>query len=349
MLRSLFHYPLPRELIAQSPLERRGSSRLLSLDGNSGALLDGIFADLPNLLLPGDLLVFNDTRVIRARLQGFKFSGGAVEVLVERILDERHALAHIRASKSPRTGGRLRLEDQIVVTVRGRRGELFELHFEGSLPVMEILERHGRIPLPPYIDRSADANDADRYQTVYALHPGAVAAPTAGLHFDRRILDTLLEKGVEQAFVTLHVGAGTFQPVRAERIEDHTIHGEIAVVGAQVCQQIEAARDRGGRIVAVGTTTLRALESASQGSEIRPFHGETRLFVYPGYRFRCVDMLLTNFHLPESTLLMLVAAFAGYDNTMRAYHHAVAQRYRFFSYGDAMLISRRLKSDNIYP
>jgi len=341
MLRSDFYFDLPQELIAQHPPAQRGASRLLVLDGNSGTVGDRVFADLPELLHPGDLLVFNDTRVIPARLYGRKPSGGRVEVLVERLLDEHRALAHVHASKPPRPGGRLRLDGDIEVTVLGREEALFELLFDSPQPVLEILERHGHVPLPPYITRLDDAEDADRYQTVYARRPGAVAAPTAGLHFDQELMDSLTAAGIGQCFVTLHVGAGTFQPVRATRIEDHSMHGEITEVSAAVCEQVRTTRVRGGRIIAVGTTAVRSLESACQGGEIQPFHGETRIFIYPGYQFRCVDALVTNFHLPESTLLMLVAAFAGYEHVMQAYRHAIAQRYRFFSYGDAMFITRR--------
>jgi S-adenosylmethionine:tRNA ribosyltransferase-isomerase len=344
MLRSAFHFDLPPELIAQYPPEQRGASRLLVLEGDSGALQDSVFSRLPELLHPGDLLVFNDTRVIPARLYGRKATGGKVEVLVERLLDGQRVLAHVRASKPPRAGSQLRLDGQVTVTVLGRTGELFELRFDTTQAVLDILEQHGRVPLPPYITRPAEPVDAARYQTVYARRPGAVAAPTAGLHFDPALLETLQARGVDQAFVTLHVGAGTFQPVRARHIEDHVMHGELVEVSATVCEQVRATRRRGGRVVAVGTTAVRSLESACRDGDIRPLHGETRLFIYPGYRFRCVDALVTNFHLPESTLLMLVAAFAGHATIMRAYHHAVARRYRFFSYGDAMLITRRISS-----
>jgi S-adenosylmethionine:tRNA ribosyltransferase-isomerase len=344
MLRGDFHYELPPELIAQYPAEARSGSRLLTLDGNCGAVSDRLFTHLPELLQAGDLLVFNDTRVIPARLQGRKDSGGKVEVLVERLLDDQHALAQLRASKPPQPGSRLHLDGDTTVTVLGRRGEFFELHFAAPLPVSAVLEKYGHVPLPPYIARAPDRLDGERYQTVYARHPGAVAAPTAGLHFDRQFLDRLTAQGINQAFVTLHVGAGSFQPVRAERIADHVMHGEIASVTQQTCEQIRTTRSRGGRIVAVGTTSLRALETACQGGEPRPFQGETRLFIYPGYRFQLVDALLTNFHLPESTLLMLVAAFAGYENTMHAYQHAVAQGYRFFSFGDAMFVTRHCQT-----
>ena len=341
MLRSDFHFDLPAELIAQHPPERRGTSRLLTLDGNTGALHDSMFNDLPDWLRPDDLLVFNDTRVIPARLYGRKTTGGNVEVLIERLLDEHYALAHIRASKSPKPGSQLLLGGQVMVMVVGRAGDLFKLRFDTQQPLLEILEHHGHVPLPPYITRAGDVMDAERYQTVYARRPGAVAAPTAGLHFDQALLDRLTAHGIEQAFVTLHVGAGTFQPVRVEQVENHIMHSEIVAVNARVCEQLRAAHARGGRVVAVGTTTVRSLETACQGGDIQPCHTETRMFIYPGYRFRCVDALVTNFHLPESTLLMLVAAFAGHKNIMRAYQHAVNRCYRFFSYGDAMFITRR--------
>jgi len=341
MRRRDFYFELPEELIAQQPLPQRSASRLLALDGDSGRLWDLQFNDLPDLLRPGDLLVFNDTRVIPARLYGHKVSGGKIEILIERLLDEYRALAHVRASKSPRVGARLVLAGGVLVTVLGRQGDLFELGFAGTQPLLEILDRHGDVPLPPYIVRPADAGDADRYQTVYARRPGAVAAPTAGLHFDQPLLDRLAGVGVRQEFVTLHVGAGTFQPVRAERIREHRMHAELAEVNAHVCEQVRAARAQGGRIVAVGTTAVRSLETACRRGDIKPFQGETDLFIYPGYRFRCVDAMVTNFHLPESTLLMLVAAFAGYQPVMHAYRHAVARCYRFFSYGDAMFVTRR--------
>jgi S-adenosylmethionine:tRNA ribosyltransferase-isomerase len=344
MLRRAFHFNLPPELIAQYPPEQRGTSRLLVLEGDSGVLRDSVFSRLPELLRPGDLLVFNDTRVIPARLYGRKATGGKVEVLVERLLDEQRVLAQLRTSKPPQAGSQLQLDGQLTVTVLGRAGDLFELRFDTTQAVLPILEQHGQIPLPPYITRAAEAIDTERYQTIYARHPGAVAAPTAGLHFDQSLLETLQNRGIAQAFVTLHVGAGTFQPVRVEHIEDHIMHSEWVEVSATVCEQVRATRQRGGRVVAVGTTVLRSLESACQAGEIQPLQAETRLFIYPGYRFRCVDVLVTNFHLPESTLLMLVAAFAGHANILRAYQHAIAKRYRFFSYGDAMLISRHTDS-----
>ncbi|MCU0808609.1 MAG: tRNA preQ1(34) S-adenosylmethionine ribosyltransferase-isomerase QueA [Candidatus Contendobacter sp.] len=341
MRRQDFYYDLPPELIAQQPPARRGDSRLLTLDGASGELGDRWFRNLPELLQPGDLLVFNDTRVIPARLFGRKASGGRFEILIERLLDERRALVHLHASKSPKPGGALRFDAGFTATVLGRHGELFEISLDGDEPWLALLERHGQTPLPPYIRRPPTPEDRERYQTIYARQPGAVAAPTAGLHFDQELLDRLAEQGIEQVFVTLHVGAGTFQPVRVEHIEEHVMHGEWIEVGAATCERIAAARARGGRVIAVGTTVARALETAAQNGGIQPWCGQTRIFIYPGYRFRCVDALITNFHLPESTLLMLVAALAGRAATLNAYRYAVEQRYRFFSYGDAMFITRR--------
>ncbi|MHA3904699.1 tRNA preQ1(34) S-adenosylmethionine ribosyltransferase-isomerase QueA [Castellaniella sp. WN] len=334
---SQFDYELPPELIAQHPAERRDASRLLHLDG-AGRPHDRRFTDLPGLLRAGDLLVFNDTRVIKARLRGRKDSGGQVEVLVERITEPRRALAHVRASKSPRPGTRLILaEDALQAEVLGRRDELFELAFPA--PVLELLERHGSVPLPPYITHGADGEDEARYQTVYADKPGAVAAPTAGLHFDQAMLDRLEAMGVERAFVTLHVGAGTFQPVRVARISEHVMHAERYAVPAETLRRIRETRARGGRVVAVGTTSVRSLEAAARdGDGERACEGDTRLFITPGYRFSNVDALITNFHLPQSTLLMLVSALAGMDPIRHAYAHAVQSRYRFFSYGDAMFI-----------
>jgi S-adenosylmethionine:tRNA ribosyltransferase-isomerase len=340
MQRRDFHYDLPPELIAQYPLPKRSASRMLCLDGSSGAVRDSVFDALAEELHPGDLLVFNDTRVIPARLYGSKASGGRVEVLVERLLDEHRVLAQVRASKSPRPGTMLCLEQRLEVEVLGRDDDLFELRFADPRPVGEVLEAVGRMPLPPYIERAVEPADLERYQTVYAERPGAVAAPTAGLHFDEGLLERLSARGVERAFITLHVGAGTFQPVRAERLEDHRMHAEWVEVSGGVCAQVRAARARGGRVVAVGTTAVRSLETAAQDGDLRTFRGETRLFIHPGFRFRAVDALITNFHLPESTLLMLVCAFGGYEAVMSAYRHAVAQRYRFFSYGDAMFVSR---------
>ncbi len=336
-----FHYALPPELIAQHPPARRGDSRLLALDGASGELRDRLFRELPELLRPNDLLVFNDTRVIPARLFGRKTSGGRIEILVERLLDQRRALVHLHASKSPKPGGALLFDAGFAATVLGRHGELFEIGLDGDGPWLALLERHGQVPLPPYIHREPIPEDRERYQTVYARQPGAVAAPTAGLHFDPALLDQLDVMGVARAFITLHVGAGTFQPLRVEQIDEHVMHAEQIEVGAEVCERIRVARTRGGRVIAVGTTAVRALETAARDSDIQPWRGETRIFIYPGYRFRAVDALITNFHLPESTLLMLVAAFAGHTETLNAYRHAVEQRYRFFSYGDAMFLTRR--------
>ena len=335
---SQFDYELPSELIAQAPAARRDASRLLRLDAGGG-LHDLRFLDLPTLLRAGDLLVFNDTRVIKARLHGRKASGGRVEVLVERITGPRQALAHVRASKSPGPGTRLAFAGGVFeAEVAGREGELFDLRFPDR--VLELLERHGEVPLPPYITHAADAGDENRYQTVYADKPGAVAAPTAGLHFDEAMLERLDAQGVGRAFVTLHVGAGTFQPVRVSRVRDHVMHAERYVVPADTLRRVRETRAAGGRIVAVGTTSVRALEAAAAqgGDEDSPREGDTRLFITPGYAFACVDALITNFHLPQSTLLMLVSALAGMEPIRRAYAHAVRSRYRFFSYGDAMFI-----------
>ena len=334
-----FHFDLPDELIARYPLKERSASRLLSLDGLSGDTRHLRFTDLPGLLQPGDLLVFNDTRVIPARLFGRKETGGQVEVLVERVLGEHDILAHVRASKALKEGQKVLLEDGTALRMSGRDDALFHLQCDSDEPVLEVLERIGHMPLPPYVDRPDESSDRERYQTVYAREAGAVAAPTAGLHFDDRTLAELESRGIETAFVTLHVGAGTFQPVRVEGIEDHVMHSEVAHVSQETVDAVNAARARGGRVVAVGTTSVRSLESASRGGVVRPFQGETDIFIYPGYRFQAVDAMVTNFHLPESTLIMLVSAFAGYQNVMSAYQAAVAERYRFFSYGDAMFIT----------
>lgn len=336
-----FQFELPDELIARYPLEQRSASRLLCVDGNSGALAHRVFSDIEQLLEPGDLLVFNDTRVIPARLFGQKDSGGKIELLVERVTGTDQALVHLRASRAPKPGTRLLLEGGIEAEVAGRQDNLFELRFDIQQPLVEVLEQFGHMPLPPYMKREDQLSDRERYQTVYNRKPGAVAAPTAGLHFDEPLLQRLAEKGIETAFVTLHVGAGTFQPVKVERVEEHHMHSEHIEVSAQVCEAVRAARARGKRVVAVGTTSVRCLESASRNGEIAPFSGETDIFIYPGYAFRSVDALITNFHLPESTLLMLVSAFAGYDHMMNAYRTAVAERYRFFSYGDAMFLTRQ--------
>jgi S-adenosylmethionine:tRNA ribosyltransferase-isomerase len=340
MRRQDFYYDLPNELIARQPASARSGSRLLIVPGTGEALQDARFVDLLAHLHPGDLMVFNDTRVIPARVFGHKPTGGKVEILVERVLAADRVLAHLRASKAPQPGAELCLEDGSRVVVTGRHQALFELYFPGERSVLEVLEAIGHMPLPPYIDRPDAADDRERYQTVYGRNPGAVAAPTAGLHFDEHLLAQLEHKGVASAFVTLHVGAGTFQPVRVDDIRQHTMHSEIMEVSAAVCEQVRAARARGGRVIAVGTTSVRCLESAARSGELRPYAGETDIFIYPGYEFRVVDALVTNFHLPESTLLMLVSAFAGYRRTMAAYRHAVSQGYRFFSYGDAMFLER---------
>ncbi|NIC36705.1 tRNA preQ1(34) S-adenosylmethionine ribosyltransferase-isomerase QueA [Halomonas desiderata] len=344
MQRADFHYELPEELIARYPSERRSDCRLLCVDGESGELAHRRFTDLLELLEPGDLLVFNDTRVIPARLHGHKASGGKVEMLLERPLDAHRGLTHIRSSKSPKPGTELIFEGDVRAVVEGRREALFELRFLGETPLIELLERHGHMPLPPYIDRADELADRDRYQTVYARRDGAVAAPTAGLHFDEPLLERLAAKGVESAFVTLHVGAGTFQPVRADDIREHKMHSEWIEVNEAACAKVRAAQAAGRRVIAVGTTSVRCLESAcakSADGAIAPYSGETDIYIYPGYEWRCVDNLITNFHLPESTLLMLVSSFAGYETIMAAYREAVAERYAFFSYGDAMLLSRK--------
>jgi S-adenosylmethionine:tRNA ribosyltransferase-isomerase len=339
MRRSDFSYELPPHLIAQYPLPARTASRLLCLDRQRGRIEDRQFNDLPELLRPGDLLVLNDTRVLHARLHGIKPTGGKVELLVERMLDEHRALAHGRASKPLQSGQRILLGQGVEAEVLARRDELLEVLFHGPHRLPELLDRIGEMPLPPYIRRAPGIADESRYQTVFARRPGAVAAPTAALHFDEDLLARLRQIGVETASVTLHVGAGTFQPVRTEDLDAHIMHSEHLEVSEQTCVQVRAARSRGARVIAVGTTSVRSLETASQAGAIAPFSGETRLFIRPGYRFRSVDALITNFHLPESTLLMLVCAFAGYEPVMAAYRHAVAQGYRFFSYGDAMLIA----------
>jgi S-adenosylmethionine:tRNA ribosyltransferase-isomerase len=344
-----FSYDLPEKLITQQPEHQRSGSRLLYIDRQRGsAIHDSRFTDLPGFLRAGDLLVFNNTRVIPARLFGHKSTGGKVEILVERLIDDHTMLAHVRASKTPGSGTAIHLDtaanstDSVTFEVNGRRHDLFVLSLrndrEETGTIAAILEKHGHMPLPPYIDRADDAQDFSRYQTVYAEAPGAVAASTAGLHFDEAILERLRAAGIDFAYVTLHVGAGTFQPVRCENILDHRMHSEYVIVPEETVLQCRQARARGGRIVAVGTTAVRSLETASAGGELESYRGETDIFIYPGYQFKSVDALLTNFHLPESTLLMLVCAFAGYDTTMAAYRHAVTQGYRFFSYGDAMLI-----------
>ncbi|KFX06533.1 S-adenosylmethionine:tRNA ribosyltransferase-isomerase [Pectobacterium betavasculorum] len=339
-----FSFELPESLIAHYPQAERSGCRLLSLDGPTGNLTHGVFTDLLEKLNPGDLLVFNNTRVIPARLFGRKVSGGKLEVLVERVLDDHRILAHVRASKAPKPGTELLLGDDesVKVTMVARHDALFELHFDDARDALSILNDIGHMPLPPYIDRPDEDADRELYQTVYSQRPGAVAAPTAGLHFDEPMLAALREKGIEMAFVTLHVGAGTFQPVRVDTIEDHIMHAEYAEVPQDVVDAVLACKARGNRVIAVGTTSVRSLESAAQASQnapIAPFFGDTKIFIYPGYHYRIIDALVTNFHLPESTLIMLVSAFAGYQNTMSAYRQAVAEQYRFFSYGDAMFIT----------
>lgn len=336
-----FDFHLPPELIAQYPAGERASSRLLHLNGTTGEISDRAFRDLVEIVAPGDVMVFNNTRVIKARLAGRKKTGGRIEVLVERVLGRDRALAQVRASHSPREGSTLIIADVIEATVLGRHGEFFELRFDGCDDVFALLEAHGSIPLPPYIERRPGMPDETRYQTIYAREPGAVAAPTAGLHFDEALLAALRLRGVQMAYLTLHVGAGTFQPVRVQDLARHEMHSEWYQVPQETVGAVERARAAGGRVIAVGTTSLRALETAGAGGALRAGYGETKLFIVPGYRFNVVDRLLTNFHLPKSTLLMLVSAFGGMDNIRRAYRHAVEQRYRFFSYGDAMLIERQ--------
>lgn len=333
-----FEFDLPERLIAQYPPEQRGASRLLEV--NSAGLKDSRFADLAGLVREHDLLVLNDTRVLKARLFGEKESGGKVEILVERVLDEHEVLAQVRASKTPQPNSRLWIAEKIAVRVLGRAGEFFHLRFEDAEAVPLLLERHGHLPLPPYITHAAGEEDEARYQTVFAREPGAVAAPTAGLHFGEAMLQALRDKGANIAYVTLHVGAGTFKPVRAENIEEHVMHSERYTIPQATVDAITQARAKGGRVIAVGTTSLRALESAAAGGELASGGGETRIFITPGYTFKVVEILLTNFHLPRSTLLMLVCAFGGMDKMLAAYRHAVKQEYRFFSYGDAMLIER---------
>ena len=333
-----FDFILPERLIAQHPLAQRGASRLLYARGD--VLEDCRFTDLLRLVRPNDVLVLNDTRVIKARLFGNKDSGGRVEVLVERVLDAHEVLAQVRASHSPQAGSLLRLADALTVEVLGREGEFFRLRFTGEDPVLNLLERYGRLPLPPYITHVADEQDEQRYQTVFASVAGAVAAPTAGLHFDAAMLQALRDKGVQIAYVTLHVGAGTFQPVRAVHVHEHAMHSECYEIPQATVDAIAEARAAGGRLIAVGTTSLRALESTAQGGALQAGSSETEIFITPGYRFRVVDALLTNFHLPKSTLLMLVCAFGGMKQMLAAYRHAVEKEYRFFSYGDAMFIER---------
>ena len=352
MRRTDFTFELPEELIAQRPVAERTASHLLVLDGETGATEDKIFTDLSDLLQAGDVLVFNNTQVIPARLHGNKASGGKIEVLVERIVDKHVVLAHLRASKSPKPGSELFFEQGISATVTGREGDLFIVDLkqksQSEKTVLDILNQIGHMPLPPYIQRDDELFDQERYQTVYAEKPGAVAAPTAGLHFDEQMLQHLSDKGIEQIYVTLHVGAGTFQPVRADDLKDHHMHKEWIEVSEENCEKINSAKQQGRRIIAVGTTSVRCLESAAlfsgmfenQEAQLKPYSGETDIFITPGYEFKVIDALVTNFHLSESTLLMLVSAFAGYENIKSAYQHAIKEKYRFFSYGDAMFLTK---------
>jgi S-adenosylmethionine:tRNA ribosyltransferase-isomerase len=364
-----FHYDLPLELIARYPLEKRSASRLLCLDRNTGTLLHHYFSDLSLLISPNDLLVCNNSRVIPARLFGNKETGGRVEILIERILDDHRILAHVRASKTPKPQSillfaknyrqlnssilqrrpaacprdpenrNLNLDlDQVCFEVLNRNQDLFELKCLSSEPVLSIIESIGEIPLPPYFHRSPDESDKERYQTIYAQHKGSVAAPTAGLHFDAELMNQLKNKGIDIGYVTLHVGAGTFAPVRVEHIEEHRMHAEYITVTEALCEQVNRTKARGGRVIAVGTTSARCLETATRSGKIQPYSGDTDIFIYPGFQFQCIDALITNFHLPCSTLLMLVTAFGGYENVMRAYHEAIKEKYRFYSYGDAMFI-----------
>lgn len=346
MRRTDFTFELPENLIAQQPVAERTASRLLVLDGQTGKTEDKVFSDLNSFLQTGDVLVFNNTQVIPARLHGKKSSGGKVEVLVERIVDKHVALAHIRASKSPKPGAELLFEQNISAEVTGRDGDLFIVNFNNrDETVLDVLNKIGHMPLPPYIQRDDESFDQERYQTVYAEKPGAVAAPTAGLHFDDQMLQNLLDKGIEQVHVTLHVGAGTFQPVRADDLKDHHMHKEWIELSAENAEKINKAKKDGRRVIAVGTTSVRCLESSALFSknegQLEPYTGETDIFITPGYEFKVVDALVTNFHLSESTLLMLVSAFAGYENIKDAYQHAIKEKYRFFSYGDAMFLTRK--------
>ncbi len=349
MQRQDFNYQLPECLIAKQPTAERSGSRLLQLDGSSGDLSNKQFNDVLDLLRPGDLMVFNDTRVIPARLYGQKTTGGKLEILVERVLSESAVLAHVRSSKSPKSGTQIILSNGVELTVKGRQEALFELEFPAGLNVLDVLDDIGHMPLPPYIDRPDADADRERYQTVYSKNLGAVAAPTAGLHFDDALIGKIKEKGIKLGFVTLHVGAGTFQPVRVDDIFQHQMHSEVMVLTEALSEQVKQTKAAGGRVVAVGTTSVRCLETAAQSGQIKPFQGDTDIFIYPGYQFKVVDCLLTNFHLPESTLIMLVSAFAGYKHTMTAYQYAVEQEYRFFSYGDAMFIERNLQAHQDLP
>ncbi len=335
-----FDYTLPEHLIAQFPTDQRAGSRLLIIPKDHTDFIHTQFPAFLDHVNQRDLIIFNDTRVINARLFGCKDSGGKIECLIERVLNDHQALAHIRASISPKIGTKIVLEDNMYATIVAREAGLFLLEFSNTESLWELLEKHGHLPLPPYITRTVAREDFERYQTIYASNPGAVAAPTAGLHFDDAMFTALKNKQVEMGFVTLHVGAGTFQPVRVDNLKDHQMHSELITVSEKLCDQIKACHARGGRVIAIGTTVVRALESAAISGEIAPFSGETTIFISPGYQFHVVDMLLTNFHLPKSTLLMLVCAFAGFDRVMQAYKTAVEKQYRFFSYGDAMLMQK---------
>lgn len=340
-----FDFYLPPQLIAQHPPLERSASRMLHLNSNTGIISDKLFINLPELCSAGDLLVFNDTRVIKARLFGQKDSGGQVEVLIERVINPKVAYAHVRASRAPKIGSKLRLSDAFDVEVTARHDDLFELKFLSDISIFDLLEQYGALPLPPYITHAATKNDDERYQTVFAKHLGAVAAPTAGLHFNTALLNQLAQKGVDIAYVTLHVGAGTFQPVRVDNIAEHKMHSELFNVPQVTVDKIQKTKNSGGRVIAIGTTALRALESAAKHGAVMAGNGDTDIFITPGYTFKVVDRLFTNFHLPKSTLLMLVSAFAGSDNIKNAYAHAVAKEYRFFSYGDAMLIEKQVATE----
>jgi len=338
-----FHYDLPDELIARYPLATRSASRLLCVNANTQTLTHRHFYQLLDLVEPGDLLVFNNTKVIPARLFGRKATGGLVEVLIERILDDKHALAQIRSSKSPKIGSTIYFTETIGLTVIDKQDQFYQLQFNGSETLLDVIEAIGQIPLPPYMHRLPDENDWARYQTIYALNKGSVAAPTAGLHFDDELMQQLKAKSVEMAYLTLHIGAGTFLPVRVNNIAEHKMHAEYLEVSEALCEKILATKKAGKRVIAVGTTSLRALETASQHGNIAPYQGDTRIFIYPGYQFRCVDVLVTNLHLPGSTLLMLVTAFGGYEKIMQAYQAAVKEGYRFYSYGDAMWVEQNTR------
>jgi S-adenosylmethionine:tRNA ribosyltransferase-isomerase len=336
-----FTFELPDELIARYPLKTRSESRLMCLPSKNDGFVHSRFYDIIHLIQPGDLLVFNDTRVIPARLFGQKTTGGQVELLIERVLDQQRVIAQLRVSKAPRVGDHLLLADDIQLEIIGREQQFYELRYnQTDRSILEVIEALGEIPLPPYMQRKPDANDLERYQTVYAKNKGSVAAPTAGLHFDEGLLAALRDKQVEFGYLTLHIGAGTFAPVRTCDIREHKMHAEYLEVSTELCEKIKATKARGNRVIAVGTTSLRALETASQSGQIQPYYNETSIFIYPGYEFRCVDVLITNLHLPGSTLLMLVSAFAGYEKIMRAYQEAVEKQYRFYSYGDAMWMER---------